>query len=101
MHREVAQPLRKGHGVLFDQDGGGGQHCDLAAAQRGQQRGAQSYFRLAVAHVAAHQTIHRRLVLHVGQYCRDGPLLVGGFLEREGFLELAEDDVRGRESMAR
>ena len=51
--------------------------------------GAHRHFRLAVAHVAAEQAIHRQIRFHIALHVFDGALLVGSFLEFESVVEFA------------
>ena len=65
-YREAREALGQGPQVLEGEDGRRGQEGDLLAIHDGLEGRAHSDFRLAVAHVAAEQPIHRRRSFHVG-----------------------------------
>jgi hypothetical protein len=76
--------------VLLGEDRGRRQHHDLLAGVGRLERGAQGHLGLAEADVAADQPVHRPLGLHVALDLLDGFALVGGLLEGEGGLEVAQ-----------
>ena len=100
VERERREPLGHGAEVLLDQHRGRCEHAGLLAALHGAVDRAQRDLGLAVADVAAHQPVHRTRRLHVGEHRLDRGGLVGGLVERERRLELAEAVVGGREAMA-
>ena len=63
------------------------QHRHLLAVRHGLERRAHGHFRLAVAHVAAKQPVHRLGALHIALDVRDGRVLVGRLLEFERVLK--------------
>ncbi len=89
VHRELRVPLAEGPEVLLHQQGRGDQHGDLLAVLDGLEGGADRDLRLAVAHVAADQTVHGDRLLHVLLDLGDGGELVRGLGVGEGVLQLA------------
>ena len=77
----IAKAMAKSLQVLLRQDGRRRQHGDLLAAFDGEERRAHGDFGLAVADIAANQSVHRLLALHAGEGFVDGALLVRGFLD--------------------
>ena len=73
--------------MLLRQNGRRRQHGNLLAAFDGEKRRAHGHFGLAVADIAANQSIHRLLALHAGEGFVDGALLVRGFFILESGLE--------------
>ena len=73
--------------MLFGEHGGRCKHGDLLAVHRGDEGRAHRYFRLAVAGVAADQTVHRFGGGHVPLYGVDRRRLVRSFLVWEGGFE--------------
>ena len=86
-HREVGEAVREGLEVLFGQQRGGHQQRHLLAVRQRHVGGAQRHLRLAEAHVAADQAIHRAAGRHVVDHRLDRAGLVTGFLEAEAFGE--------------
>ena len=76
-HRMIAKAMAKGLQVLLRQNGRRRQHGDLLAAFDGEERRPHGDFGLAVADIAANQSVHRLLALHAGEGFVDGALLVG------------------------
>ena len=93
----VLQPLAEGLEVLVGQDGGGHQHGHLLVVRHGLERGAYGHLRLAEAHVAAHQAVHRAGALHVGLHLGRGLALVGCVFVEEAGLQLALQEAVGAE----
>ncbi len=101
--RELPHPLAEGAVVLLREDGGGHEHHDLFAVHSGFEGGTQGDLGLAVAHVPAHQAIHRLRTLHVVLDLVDGAALVDRLHVGKGQLEttlplsvLREGVSRGR-----
>ena len=90
----IAKAMAKSLQVLLRQDGRRRQHGDLLAAFDGEERRAHGDFGLAVADIAANQSVHRLLALHAGEGFVDGALLVGGFLILESGFEFFIQVVR-------
>ena len=82
-HRKVAQPLHERTVVLQRQNGRGNQYGGLLAVAGGLEGGADRHLRLAEAHVAANEPVHRFGRLHVALHGLDGRLLVGRLLVTE------------------
>ncbi len=97
---QVAQALREGAVVLQCEYGRGHEHRRLFAVDSRLERGAYGNFGLAEAHVAAYETIHRLLRLHVALYGLRGALLVGRILPYERRLQLLLQVAVGREGEA-
>ena len=55
----IGHALAEGVEMLLGQDGGGNQHGDLFAGQRGFERGADGDLGFAVADIAANEPVHR------------------------------------------
>ena len=87
--REAGHPLAEGRQVLGDQERRRHQHRDLLAVLDRLERRPDRDLGLAVADVAAHETVHRHGLAHVGLDLVDRAELVGGLGEGEGVLELA------------
>ena len=99
-HGEVAQTLHERAVVLQGENRGGNQHRHLLAVDGGLECGTYGDLGLTEAHVAAHQTVHRLLRLHIPLHGLDGTLLVGCFLPAERSLHLLLQVAVGRESEA-
>ena len=99
-HRIIGHPLAKGVEMLLRQDGGGGEHGDLFAGQRGFEGGADGHFGLAVANVPADQPVHRARRFHVLFGGGDGPHLVGRLLIDKAVFKFALPTAVGRKSVA-
>ena len=83
--------------MLKHQHGCGRQNRDLFGIRYGFKSRPHGDLGLAVANVTAEQAIHRREPLHVALGVGDGRILVGGFDEFEGVLELSlPGRVRGK-----
>ena len=100
LHGERREPLAEGLPVLEGQDGRRRQDRDLLSVEGGAHDGAHGDLGLAVADVAADESVHRGLGRHVGGDVGDGGGLVGGLLVLEGLLELALPGALGREGVA-
>ena len=74
--REPGEALAQRLHVLEREHGGGREKRHLLAVHHRLERGAHRHFRLAVAHVAAQQPVHRRRRLHVALDVVDGRRLV-------------------------
>jgi len=98
--RVILQPFVEGLIVLLGQDGGGHQHADLLAVQGRLDCAPQGHFGLAVADVAADQSVHGARMLHVGQHIVNGRELIGGFLPGKGGLEFAVHLIGRRKGKA-
>ena len=88
--RVVLEALGERAEVLLGEDRRGREDEHLLAVVGGLERGAQGDLRLAVAHVAADQAVHRLRALHVGLDVLDRLALVGRLLPGEARLELAQ-----------
>ena len=86
--RELRHAVAEGHQVLLRENGGRHQHRHLLPRLHHLERGAHPHLGLAVADVAAHQSIHRAETLQVLSNRLDRFELVGGLLVGERFLEL-------------
>ena len=84
------EPLGEGVEVLQGKDGGRHEDGHLALVKHGLEGGAQGHFGLAVADVAADETVHRAAALHIGLDLFDGAKLVGRLFVGEGFFELLQ-----------
>ncbi len=82
------EPARKRLEVLLGEDGRRHQHRHLRAVGDGLERRAHRDLRLPVAHVAAHQAVHRLRPLHVELDLSERGELVGRLDVRERSLEL-------------
>ncbi len=82
------EALLEGQQVLRCQHGRGHQHRHLGPRPDGLEGGAQGDLRLAVAHVADDQTIHRRGLLEIGLDVDRGAQLVGRLLVGKGRFHL-------------
>ncbi len=87
-HRELAEPLGERRVVLLHQQRRRHEQDDLLAVLDRLERGAYGDLGLAVADVAADETIHRDRALHVALDLVDRDHLVGSLDERECILEL-------------
>ena len=74
--------------MLQGEYGGRHQHRHLLAVGNGLECGADGDFRLSETYVAAHQAVHRAVILHIAFNGDGGRFLVGGILEHKGGLEL-------------
>ncbi|EPJ40697.1 putative Transcription-repair-coupling factor [Streptomyces afghaniensis 772] len=86
-HRELRVPLAERPEVLLHQQGRGHQDGDLLAVLDGLEGGPDGDLGLAVADVAADQTVHRDRLLHVLLDLGDGGELVGRLRVGEGVLQ--------------
>ncbi len=86
--RQAGEALLEGVVVLLRQDGGRHEDGDLVAVHHGLEGGAHGHLRLAEAHVAADQAVHRARRLHVGLHGVDRGDLVGRLDITEGGFEL-------------
>ena len=84
---KILKALPEGVVVLQRKDGSGHQHRHLLTVANGLESGPDGDFRLAEAHVAADQTVHRAVVLHIHLDGLGGGLLVRGVLIHEGGFE--------------
>ena len=87
-HRHPFQALAEGVVVLVGEDGARDEHGHLLRVAAGLEGGADGHLGLAEAHVAAHQAVHRRRVLHVVLHRHRRLLLVRRVLVLERRLEL-------------
>ena len=85
---EVLEPVGESIVMLQRKDGGRYQHGHLLAVGDCLEGGPHRKFRLAEAHVAAHEPVHRAAVLHIALDGLARSLLVGGVLEYEGRFQL-------------
>ena len=74
--------------MLVGKDGGRHEHSHLLAVGSGLEGGAYGNLGLAESHVAANQSVHGFLALHVGLYGLGHGELVGGVLVNERSLKL-------------
>ena len=95
------EPLAERLPVLEGQDGGRGQHRHLLGVEHRAHGAAHGDLGLAVAHVAADEAVHGRVVRHVLHDVGDGGGLVGRLLVFEALLELALPRALAREGVAR
>ena len=86
--REGAQAFGETAVVLLREDGRGHQHRRLFPAHHRLERSPQRDLRLAVAHVAADEPVHRARDLHVLLHVVYRALLIGRLDERKGVLHL-------------
>ena len=98
LHRDrvVREALREGPEVLGGEHRRRHQQGDLLLVLHRLEGGPERDLRLAIAHVAADQAVHRLFVLHVDQDLADRALLIGGLFELEVRFELAVHRVRRR-----
>ena len=87
-HGVVGEPVAEGPGMLGDEDGGRSEHRDLLPVLHGLECRPDGDFGLAVAGVAAHETIHHAGRLHVALDVLGGGVLVGRVLVEERRLHL-------------
>ena len=87
-HRERGEPLAERLHVLEREHRRRREKRDLLAVHDGLERRAHRDFGLAVAHIAAEQTVHGRRRLHVALDVGDGGRLVGREVVRKGVFEL-------------
>src|SRR4029077_3185627 len=89
--------------VLESQHRSWSEHGHLLGVGDRLERGAHSYFRLAVAHVAAKQAVHGLLTLHIALDIPDGDGLVRRFFKLEGVFKfpLELSVRRKREALSR
>ena len=88
VHRQSFQPLGKSVVVLECQDGVRHQHCHLLGVAHGLEGGTDGHLGLAKSHVATHQAVHRKGVLHVVFHLLSGLQLVRCVLIEERCLQL-------------
>ncbi len=96
-HGVGGEPLAERLEVLLGQQRGGHEHRHLLAVLHRLERRPDGHLGLAEAHVAAHQAVHRRGLLHVGLDVGDRRELVGRLLIGEAVLELLLPGRVGRE----
>ena len=94
-HREVAEPVLEGGGVLLGQDRRRHEHQHLAPSRGRLEGGPDGDLGLPEADVAAHEPVHRPVGLHVLLHGVDRRLLVVGLLERERALQAGHPLVVG------
>ena len=94
--RHVGQTLAEGVVVLHGEHGGGHQHGHLLAVAHGLERRSDGDFGLAEAHVAANETVHRVVALHIGLHLGQGLDLVGGVFVDERRFQRALQVAVGR-----
>jgi len=99
-HGKVVEALPERHVVLLGEDRRGDEHERLFARLGGLEGGADGDLRLAVADVAADETVHRVRRLHVVLDVVDGLGLVLGLLEGKGVLEPPHELAVGWEGVA-
>ena len=80
LHREAAEALGEGLGVLAREQRGRHHHRDLLAAHRGDEGRAQRHLGLAESDVAADQPVHRPAGGEIAEHRVDRGLLVVGLL---------------------
>ena len=90
----------EGFEVLEGEDGRRHQHGHLLGIADGLESSPDGHFRLAEAHVAADEAVHRAVVLHILLDRLRRPLLVGRILVHEGGFELFLEVGVGREGEA-
>ena len=100
-HRPVCEAIDEGLMVLLCEQGGGHEHGYLPAVVNGDEGGAHGDFRLAEAHISAHQPVHGLSRCHVGEHRVDGDLLIRCFLEGESLYETSELVPVGMKLVAR
>ena len=96
VHREVAQAVGEGLGVLAREQGRRHHDRDLLAVHGGDEGGAQRHLGLAEADVAADQPIHRPAGGEVAEHRGDGGLLVVGLLVGKAGAELVVEPAADR-----
>ncbi len=99
-HRIILQALGEGAVVLLGQDRRRHEQHHLLAVLHRLERAAQRDLGLAVADVAADQSVHRARRFHVGFDEFDRVALVGGLDERERVLKLSLPVAVGRKGVA-
>ena len=97
LHREAAEALGEGLGVLARQQRGRHHHRHLLAVHRRDEGGAQRHLGLAEADVAADQPVHRPAGGEIVEHGVDRGLLVLGLLVGEAGAELVVEPVLDRE----
>ena len=97
LHREAAEALGEGLGVLARQQRGRHHHRDLLAAHHRDEGRAQRHLGLAEADVAADQPVHRAAGGEIVERRIDRGLLVVGFLVGEARGEFVGRAGRDRE----
>ena len=100
LHGEVAQAFAERLVVLQGQDGGGHEHGHLLVVHGGLQGGAHGNFRLAEAHVAAYEAVHRARTFHVALHLLRHAQLVRRVLVLEARLQLLLQERVGAEGKA-
>ena len=96
--REAAEALGEALVMLARQQRGGGDQRHLMAVHRRHEGRAHGDFRLAEAHIAADQAIHRPPGSEIGEHVLDGVELILGFLIGEPGGKFLPG-VRGREEL--
>ena len=99
--RKLGHARCEGAAMLLGQHGGRHEHGHLVAGVDRLESGSNRQLRLAEAHVAAQQPVHRLAVLHVGLDVVDGRELVGRFLVRKRGVEFTLPLGVGRKRDAR
>ena len=94
------EAVAEGLAVLLGQEGGRHQHGRLTSVLHGLERGSDRHLRLAEAHVAAHQAVHRHGALHVRLDVLDGLQLVRRLLVGKGLFHLPLPGSVGGEGVA-
>ncbi len=100
LHGEGGQSLREGLVMLLCQHGGRHQDRHLLAIHHCLECSAQRHFGLAIAHIAAQQTIHGAVRLHVVFDITQRPQLVFGFHIRERVFQFFLPGCIGFEGIA-
>ena len=95
VYRKGAHTAGEGLVVLEGKDGGGNQYRHLLAVGHRLEGGTQSHLGLAVAHVAAEQTVHGGGALHIRLDVLNGGELSRGLLVFKGGLEVPLEIVIG------
>ena len=88
-HRKMAEARLHGIKMLLNENRGRREHCRLLSAHDGLEDRAQRHFGLAIAHIAAEQTIHRAIRFHIALDILDCSHLIGRFLIGKTVLEFA------------
>ena len=89
LERKGCETAAEGIEVLEGQHSRRSKHGHLSAVLQRLERRAHGDFGLAVAHIAAEQTVHRRRSFHVALHVDDRVHLVFGLAEFECVFELA------------
>ena len=100
LYRKWGEALAESCVVLLGQNRRRHQHGHLLAVQYGLEGGAQSYFGLAVTHIATDEAVHRRRLFHVLLDLVDHAQLILGFLVGKSSLQFGLPLGVGWERMA-